>query len=88
MPPRNPPHVRIHYYIKLFLKAAELGSHAFHELGILYGTGCKNLKPNSKQARFCLEKSLESGFEATIASDPEWFKNSTSTHLPTYFLKH
>jgi len=60
---------------KLLLEAAELDSgHAFHELGILYGTGCKNLKPNPKQARFWLEKSLESGFEETIASDPEWFK--------------
>ena len=60
---------------ELLLKAANLGSgHAAHELGVLYGTGCGNLKANPEQARLWLEKSLERGFEQTIASDPEWFK--------------
>ena len=62
---------------ELLLKAANLGSgHAAHELGVLYGTGCGSLKVNPEQAKFWLEKSLERGFEQTIASDPEWFKNT------------
>lgn len=59
----------------LLLKAAKLGScHAAHELGVLYSTGCNHLKPNPDQAEFWLKKSLESGFEKTIASDSKWFE--------------
>jgi len=60
---------------ELYLKAAELGSgHAAHELGVLYVVGGKGVEPNHEKSQYWLEKSLESGFEATIATDPEWFK--------------
>lgn len=63
---------------KLFIKAADLGSgHAAHELGILYIAGGEGIEPNHKKSQYWLEKSLASGFEATIATDPEWFKKST-----------
>ncbi len=64
---------------ELLLQAAELGSgHAAHELGVLYISGFGDLKASPKQSRFWLEKSLERGFEQTIASDPEWFKKSNT----------
>lgn len=60
---------------KLLLKAAESGSgHAAHELGVLYITGGEGVEQNREKSQYWLEKSLESGFEATIASDPEWFR--------------
>jgi len=60
---------------KLYLEAAKLGSgHAAHELGILYIAGGEGVKPNKEKSQYWLEKSLESGFEKTIATDPEWFK--------------
>ena len=63
---------------KLFIKAAELGSgHAAHELGVLYIGGGEGVEPNHEKSQYWLEKSLASGFEATIATDPEWFKKST-----------
>jgi TPR repeat protein len=63
---------------KLYLKAAQQGSgHAAHELGVLYITGGEGLEPNYEKSQYWLQKSLESGFEATVASDPEWFKKTT-----------
>ena len=63
---------------KLYIKAAEQGSgHAAHELGVLYITGGKDLEPDHARSQYWLEKSLDSGFEETIASDPEWFKKAT-----------
>jgi TPR repeat protein len=60
---------------KLLLKAAEAGSgHAAHELGVLYIVGGEGLEPNHEKSQYWLEKSLASGFEKTIASDPEWFR--------------
>lgn len=60
---------------ELLLKAAESGSgHAAHELGILYIGGGKGVEPNREKSQYWFEKSLESGYEATIASDPEWFR--------------
>lgn len=62
---------------KLYLIAAQQGSgHAAHNLGVLYITGGTNLEPDLEKSRYWLQKSLDSGFEATIASDPEWFKKS------------
>jgi len=63
----------------LLIQAVNLGSgHAAHELGILYGAGCNNLQPDKQKSLYWLNKSLESGFEKSIASDPEWFKNNTN----------
>jgi TPR repeat protein len=63
---------------KLYLIAAQQGSgHAAHNLGVLYITGGTNLEPDLEKSQYWLQKSLESGFEVTIASDPEWFKKST-----------
>ena len=60
---------------ELFLKAAELGNgHAAHELGTLYIVGGKGIKIDFEKSRYWFEKSLASGFEATIATDPEWFR--------------
>ncbi len=64
---------------ELLLKAANRGDgHAAHELGVLYGVGCGELKANLEKGRYWLEKSLELGFEKTVASDPEWFKNEST----------
>jgi len=61
------------------LKAAEMGSgHAAHELGVLYITGGPGVEPNREKGQYWLEKSLESGFESTIATDPEWFRKSST----------
>ena len=58
---------------KLYLEAAERGSgHAAHELGVLYSTGGDGLEPDFDKSQHWFRKSVESGFEATIASDPEW----------------
>lgn len=63
---------------KLFLEAANHGSgHAAHELGVLYITGGNGIEPNHEKSQYWLQISLESGFEGTIASDPEWFKKAT-----------
>jgi TPR repeat protein len=63
----------------LLIQATNLGSgHAAHELGVLYGTGCNNLQPNKEKSLYWLNKSLESGFEKSIASDPKWFKNNAN----------
>jgi len=60
---------------KLLLKAAEAGSgHAAHELGVLYSLGGEGLESSHEKSQYWLEKSLESGFEKTIATDPEWFR--------------
>lgn len=59
----------------LLLEAAKLGSgHAAHELGVLYIAGGKGVEPNREKSQYWLNKSLESGFEATVATDPMWFK--------------
>lgn len=60
---------------ELLPKAAEMGSgHAAHELGVLYITGAEGVAPDHEKIQYWLEKSLESGFEGTIATDPEWFR--------------
>ena len=64
--------------VELYLQAAHQGSgHAAHELGVIYITGGEGLEPNFEKSQYWLNKSLESGFESTIASDPEWFKKTT-----------
>ncbi len=63
----------------LYLKAAELGSgHAAHELGVLYITGGPGVEASHEKSQYWLNKALESGFESTIATDPEWFKNKST----------
>jgi len=63
---------------KIYLEAAKKGSgHAAHELGVLYIMGGEGLEPSFEKSQYWLQKSLESGFEATIVSDPEWFKKTT-----------
>ena len=64
---------------KLYLMAAELGSgHADHELGVLYISGGPGVEPNFEKSQYWLEKSLESGFESSIAADPEWFRKKST----------
>lgn len=64
---------------ELLTKAAEAGSgHAAHELGVLYTTGGKGLNPDHEKSQYWFEKSLESGFEKTIATDPEWFRKKSN----------
>lgn len=64
---------------KLYLKAAELGSgHAAHELGVLYISGGPGVEPDYEKSQYWLEKSLESGFESSIATDPEWFRKKST----------
>lgn len=63
---------------RLYLEAAKQGSgHAAHELGVLYITGGNGIEPNFEKSQYWLQISLESGFEGTITSDPEWFKKTT-----------
>ena len=60
---------------RLYLEAANMGSgHAAHQLGVLYIVGGPGVKKDTEKAQYWLNISLESGFEKTIATDPEWFK--------------
>ena len=60
---------------KLLLAAAEGGSgHAAHNLGTLYACGAPGVEPDDGKSLHWYEKSLESGFEATVATDPTWFR--------------
>ena len=60
---------------RLYLIAANQGSgHAAHNLGVLYITGAPNVNIDKEKALHWLNYSLESGFEETISTDPEWFK--------------
>ena len=64
---------------KLYLEAANRGSgHAAHELGVLYIAGGDGVEPNYEKSQYWLEKSLESGFEQTISTDPEWFRKQAT----------
>ena len=57
---------------------AEHGNgYAAHELGVLYLTGGADLAVDREAGLKWLQRSVELGFEATIASDPEWFRHST-----------
>lgn len=59
----------------LLLEVAQQGNgHACHELGVLYAVGCGDLKVDREKSVFWLDKSVELGFEQTIASDPLWYK--------------
>ena len=62
---------------RLLLEAAALGSgHAAHELGVLYIAGGPGVKADKEKSRYWLEVSFESGYESTIATDPEWFRRN------------
>ncbi|MCG8014899.1 MAG: hypothetical protein JAY97_01695 [Candidatus Thiodiazotropha sp. 'RUGA'] len=64
---------------RLFLQAANMGSgHAAHELGVLYITGGSGVIQDSTKSQYWLEKSLDSGFEETVATDPTWFRKDVS----------
>lgn len=59
----------------LLLSAARAGSgHAAHNLGTLYAIGGPGVAASIEKSRAWYQVSLDSGFEATVASDPEWFK--------------
>ncbi len=58
--------------------AKQDNGHACHELGVLYLHGCLGLKSNKEKAMFWLEKSVELGFEKTVATDPFWFKSNAN----------
>lgn len=57
----------------LYLAKQGIG-HAAHELGVLYIVGANGVEPDKKKSKYWLNRSLESGFEASIASAPNWFK--------------
>jgi TPR repeat protein len=60
---------------ELLLKAAEAGSgQAAHNLGTLYIVGGPGVKADPVKSRHWFEKALASGFEATVSSDPTWFR--------------
>ncbi len=64
---------------EILLKVANANNgHACHELGVLYLHGNGELRANKKQAFYWLEKSVELGFEKTIASDPNWFRSNAN----------
>ena len=64
---------------KLLLEVARMGNgHACHELGVLYSVGCDDLKADKEQAMYWLNKSVELGFEQTVATDPLWFQNNAN----------
>ena len=60
---------------RLYLQAANMGSgHAAHELGVLYIVGGNGITPDGTKSQYWLERSLQSGFEETISTDPTWFR--------------
>lgn len=62
----------------LLLDAAKSGSSlAAHNLGTLYAIGGPGVEQDTNKSRQWFEAALASGFEATVASDPQWFKNAT-----------
>jgi len=64
---------------RLYFQAAEMGSgHAAHELGVLYICGGNGVEIDHNKSQYWLQKSLDSGFEKTIASDPEWFRKQSN----------
>ncbi|MCU8028783.1 hypothetical protein [Shewanella sp. SM73] len=59
----------------LLLSLAEAGSGcAAHNLGTLYITGAPGVSPCVKKSQHWYQRSLDLGFEVTVASDPDWFK--------------
>ena len=59
----------------LLLAAAKAGSgNAAHNLGTLYATGGEGVSSDLEKSRLWYQKSLDSGYEETVSSDPEWFK--------------
>ena len=82
---------------QLYLQAANMGSgQAAHELGVLYIAGGNGVTSDSTKSAYWLERSLESGFEQTIATDPTWFRvdvnelnfrlyvDNITLHFPTF----
>lgn len=66
---------------KLLIKEAEAGSgHAAHNLGTLYCTGGDGVPVDKAKSMKYYEQALASGFEETIATDPEWFRNNNLTN--------
>lgn len=60
---------------KLLLEAARAGSgHAAHNLGTLYATGGPGVDADPVKSRRFYVQALDSGFEESIATDPEWFR--------------
>lgn len=51
--------------------------HAAHELGVLLLAGGADFPADREAGVKWLEKSVELGFEETIATDPEWFRSAT-----------
>nr|WP_305909459.1 hypothetical protein [Methylomarinum sp. Ch1-1]MDP4522372.1 hypothetical protein [Methylomarinum sp. Ch1-1] len=43
-----------------------------------YIVGGNGVTPDSTRSQYWLERSLESGFEETIATDPTWFRKDVS----------
>lgn len=48
--------------------------HAAHNLGTLYATGWDGVAADPAKSQEWYQRALDSGFEATVASDPTWFK--------------
>ncbi len=59
----------------LLLAAAEAGNgHAAHNLATLYAAGGPGVCSDFEKSTFWYQRAVDSGFEATVSSDPEWFK--------------
>ena len=58
----------------LLLEAAAGNGHAAHNLGTLYATGGIGVARDPAKARHWMEVAVATGFEKTIATSPEWFK--------------
>jgi TPR repeat protein len=64
----------------LLLALAKSGSGpAAHNLGTLYVTGAAGVSPDAERSAYWYQRAVDSGFEATIASNPEWFKKPNET---------
>jgi TPR repeat protein len=64
----------------LLLALAEGGNgRAAHNLGTLYFTGAPGVSPDATKSQIWFSRALESGFEATVATDPQWFKKLHQT---------
>ena len=64
---------------QLLLEVAKKDNgHACHELGVLYSIGCDELKADKEKSVYWLKKSVELGFEQTVATEPLWFLNNAN----------
>ena len=63
----------------LLALAGQGNGRAAHNLGTLYVTGAPGANPDASKSQLWFSRALESGFEATVATDPQWFKKLDET---------